>query len=278
VASGVTHRVRIFPDLAAANRDLADHLEERAREAVRDRGRFSLVVSGGSTPEGLYRLLARRPPASWPWSRTEVFFADERAVPPTDPSSNYRAANALLLSKVAIPTGHVYRIEGERRPLGDAAARYVHALDGQGREPGGRTRPRFDVVLLGLGEDAHTASLFPNSTALRARRRWVVPVDKASQPPYVPRLTLTVPALASSREVCFLVVGASKAKAVGRVFRAPPGGADDVPASRISSRGPVRWFLDRSAAAPLLLGEPVRTGRSRRPPSRSARPPKRATR
>jgi len=238
----VTRLVRVFRDLPTASAALADHLEERARVAVRARGRFTLVLSGGSTPTGLFRRLGRRRSRTIPWRRTEVFFSDERAVPPTDPMSNFGSAQRLLLAHVPIPSQHVHRIEGELRPVARAADRYERRLT---------RRVRFDVVLLGLGEDAHTASLFPNSPALRARRRRVVAVDEAGEPPFVPRLTLTVPALAASREICFLVAGESKATAVANVFRSPAAGSDAVPASRVRSVGPITWYLDRAAASRL---------------------------
>jgi 6-phosphogluconolactonase len=286
----VADRVHLYRDLSAASAALAAHVEERAWTAVRSRGRFTWVLSGGSTPRTLYRILARRPARSFPWRRTEVFFADERCVPPGDPQSNYGNAQAELLDQVPIPRAQVHRLEGEVRPMARAAASYARMLGVPPAGPPGRRRPRFDLVLLGLGEDGHTASLFPNSAALRARRRAVVSVARPGQPPFVPRLTLTLPTLGDSREVCFLVAGTSKARAVARVLRSSLGGTAAVPASLVRSYGPLEWYLDRAAAATLAKamappepplgradaalgrarrGRPVRGARSSRP-ARSA--------
>ena len=237
-------QARVFADLPGASRALASHLEARARDAVARRGRFCLVLSGGSTPLGLYRRLARQR-SGFPWRKTHVYFADERAVPATDPSSNFGAIDAALLSCVPLPKGNVHRIEGERRPLDAAARSYERLL----RDTVGvGSRPSFDLVLLGLGPDGHTASLFPGQPAVRARSRWVVPVPESGQPPWVSRVSLTVPALTRSREICFLVAGADKARAVSRTFRSR--GSDRLPASRLAG-APLTWYLDRSAAVGL---------------------------
>jgi len=246
----VARTVRVFPDLARATSSLALHLLRSAERAVRARGTFSWVVSGGSTPQPLYRLLATRYRSSFPWGGTEVFFADERCVPPGDARSNFGAVQESLFGEVAIARRQVHRLRGELRPASEAARRYARVLGPP--DPDGSV-PRFDVVLLGLGPDGHTASLFPGSPALRERRRAVVAVPRAGQPPFVPRLTLTLPALASSREVCFLVAGAEKADAVAGTFGSGTLGSDRFPASRVRSAGPVRWFLDRAAASETNL-------------------------
>jgi 6-phosphogluconolactonase len=247
----VNRRVRIFRDLRTATSTLADHVGESARAAVGARGRFLLVLSGGSTPEGLFRLLAGRGARGLPWRSTEVFFSDERCVPPHDPQSNYGQAESLLLSRVPVMPSRVHRLRGDLLPPQRAAEAYELLLARARLGAPGPSGGRFDLVLLGVGEDGHTASLFPGSPALRARRRKVRPVPEAGQPPYVPRLTLTLPALAASREICFLAAGASKARAVSHVFREPPRGTDAVPASRVRSEGPITWYLDRAAAAEL---------------------------
>lgn len=241
--SGVAPDLRVFPDLGRASRALADHLAERARAAVAARGRFRWVVSGGATPRPLYGWIARRYRRGWPWSRTEVYFGDERCVPPDDPASNGAMLHAALLDRVPIPPGQIHRIPAELRPTSRAAAYYAREIRASAIRPEDRTR--FDVVLLGIGPDGHTASLFPGDAATRARRRGVAAVARAPRPPRVPRVTLTLPAIASSREVCFLVAGADKAAALAEIL----GGRSRLPAARVRSRGPVRWFVDRAAAA-----------------------------
>lgn len=247
-------QLRVFPTLASETTALARHLAAQIRAGVRARGVFSLVLSGGSTPERLYRLLAARYRESVPWSSVEIFFGDERCVAPRNLESNYAMARVTLLSHLPIPRGRVHRMPGEVRPLARAAAQYASQI---GPLPtAAESRPaRFDLVLLGLGPDGHTASLFPDSAALRERRRPVVGVERSGQPPYVPRLTLTVPALCSAGEVCFLVAGEEKAAAVAATLRAPPAGDPHLPASLVRARGPTVWFLDRAAARDIPAPE-----------------------
>lgn len=263
---GVARSVRVFGDLGSAVPFLAGELANRATAAVRDRGVFAWVLAGGSTPQPLYLSLTSRSGKGVPWENTEVFFGDERCVPPSNPSSNFGAAWEAMLSKVPVPRSRIHRMRGELRPPAEAARRYSRRVGSIGGSP------RFDLVLLGLGPDGHTASLFPGSPALRATDRSVVAVARAGRPPYVPRITLTFPALASSREVWFLVGGEDKAEAVGNVLRASAAGDPHWPASMVRSHGRVRWFLDRAAAArlpPPSRGGPV--AESRVPPGRAPR-------
>ncbi len=236
---------RIFPDLEAASRAAADRVRARARAAVADHGRFDWVLAGGHTPANLYRRLASDRPGRFPWRATWVYFGDERAVGPRSTESNYAMARDQFLAAVPIPRSHILRIPGEVRPLDAAARQYERAVD---LAAGGRTSPRFDLVLLGMGPDGHTASLFPGAPALNERRRRVLGVARAGQPPYVPRITLTLPALADSSEVLFLVAGEDKAAAYAEVVRSYPRGTRARPASLVRSAGTVRWFVDRAAA------------------------------
>jgi 6-phosphogluconolactonase len=242
----VSADVRIFPDLERAGAALARHLVDRARNAAEDRGRFRWVISGGRTPVGLYARLAGPEGRRIPWAATEVYFADERCVPPDHPDSNFRSAWESFLSRVPIPRRQVHRMRGELRPASEAAARYARSL---GAADGGT--PRFDVVLLGIGPDGHTASLFPGGPALRESHRPVVAVRRSGQPPFVPRLTLTPPALSSAREVCFLVAGSDKADALSGTFRSRARGDPRFPASLVRPATPPVWFLDRAAARGL---------------------------
>jgi len=251
----VTPRVRVFPDLDRASAALARHLVERGLEARKARGRFRWVISGGRTPVGLFARLAGADGRRFPWSDTEVFFADERCVPPHHPDSNFRSAWESFLSRVPVRRSRVHRMRGELRPPSLAAARYARTLGA-----GAPSSPRFDLVLLGIGPDGHTASLFPGSPAVTEVRRPVVAVPRAGQPPYVPRLTLTPPALSSAREVCFLVAGADKSDAVTGIFRARPPGDPRFPASCVQPASPPVWFLDRAAAEGLPSGRALRSG------------------
>jgi 6-phosphogluconolactonase len=247
----VDRRVRTFPELAGASTALADELVRRAEDAVAERGRFRWVISGGRTPLPLFALLAGSRSKGFPWRETEVFFADERCVPPGDPNSNFGAAWSGFLSKVPVVRRRVHRMPGEVRPIAEAARRYARAV-GALPDLGTGAPPLFDVVLLGIGPDGHTASLFPGQRGVTERKRTVVAVPEAGQPPAVPRISLTPPALSSARNVWFLVAGDDKRAALRRIFRAEAAGDPAVPASMIRPPGPTEWFLD--AAAALGLG------------------------
>jgi 6-phosphogluconolactonase len=248
----VTGELRRVADAEAVAREGAQRIAAAAARAVAERGRFTIALSGGSTPRRLYELLAD--PAgpfreSVPWERVHVFFDDERHVPPDHPDSNYRMARMALLARV--PAGSVHRMRGERREARTAAEEYEAELGSFfGASPGIDLPPRLDLVLLGLGADGHTASLFPGSAALGEGSRWVVA-------PFVERLgvfriTLTLPVLNRAREVLFLVSGAAKAEALSRSL-APPPDAPFPPAALVRPEaGTLVWLADAAAApAPL---------------------------
>ena len=226
--------VETLTDPPALARRVADWLLELAQ--AKD-GRFALCLSGGSTPRILYALLAAPPYRdSFPWGRAHLFWGDERFVPPDDPQSNYRMVREALLSHVDIPPANVHPIPTEPLTPTDAAQRYEFLLRGFHRpDP---DAPLFDVTLLGLGADGHTASLFPGSAALSERTRWAVPAEGSQT-----RITLTYPALESSRRVAFLVDGAPKRDILARVLA----GDETLPAARLKPQGELRWFTDRAA-------------------------------
>ncbi len=238
--------VRVLPDLATLSAEAAGEVTRAAGEAVAARGAFAIALAGGSTPSALYALLAdpsREAFRRMPWSRTHVFFGDERHVPPDHPDSNYRMAHEALLSKVPVPPGQVHRIRAELEPA-QAAAEYEREL----RRFFG-SDPAFDLVLLGMGADGHTASLFPGTTALEERERWVAAswVQKLG----ANRITLTLPILGQARALVFLVAGADKAGALERVL-SPSSAGESLPASRVRPvRGRLLWLVDRAAAERL---------------------------
>jgi len=234
-------RVEIFRNLERQATGVADWL---VTLMVESHGDFRLVLSGGNTPRLLYEHLGRRPYRDRvPWPRLRIFWGDERFVPHNDPASNFGMALRAFLLDAPIPRAHVHPIPTDGEPA-DAARRYEALLREIRASDGAKpTRPLFDVVLLGLGADGHTASLFPEAPALEERERWVVAID--GQP--LPRISLTLPAIASSRHAIFLVAGADKqTAAMGAI-----GGDRTLPAARVKSEGEVVWFLDREAAAPL---------------------------
>ncbi len=215
----------------------------RAEGAINKHGRFAVVLAGGSTPKTTYEALARDYSDELDWGRVHVFFGDERTVPPDHEDSNYRMAHEALLSRV--PVGSVHRMRGELPPA-EAAAAYEEEL----REffgPDGV--PGFDLILLGLGEDGHTASLFPETSVLDVTDRWVVanPVLKLE----TTRLTLTIPVLNAAKAVTFLVAGENKAEALREILErdAAPRG---YPAKFVRPEdGDLMWMVDRAAANSL---------------------------
>lgn len=240
--------VTIVPNSNALAEAAARAIVDAAREAVGARGAFRIALAGGETPRTTYARLALAPfGGEMPWERTWVFFGDERAVPPDHKESNYGMAHQTLLSKVPIPRDQVFRIRAEVEDPEAAAVEYARTLAGVfGTRRGGI--PRFDLVLLGLGIDGHTASLFPGSPVLKEIFRMVAAVHAAAAT--VPqRLTLTLPVLNAAARVVFLVSGAEKAK----VVKAALGDPATLPAAMVRPpTGELLWIIDRAAAT--LLG------------------------
>jgi 6-phosphogluconolactonase len=202
----------------------------------------AICLAGGSTPLTLYRTLAERPWRDrFPWQRVHWFWSDERFVPSDDPRSNYRAARTALFDHVPVSAGNIHPI-ATSGTLAESAASYEEALKQfYGASQLSIDHPLFAVTLLGMGADGHTASIFPGSAVLAEQERWVAAIPDAQRES---RVTLTIPALASSGEIAFLVAGARKREILARVRR-----GDDVPASRIENAGRLHWFVDRAAAA-----------------------------
>lgn len=244
-------RVAVMDDVGALAREAAGEFERRAKEAIVARGRFAVALSGGSTPRRLYALLADPAApfrAAIPWDRVHLFWGDERHVPPEDPQSNYRMVREELISRVPIPAGNVHRIEAELPEAFEAAARYDAEL-ARFFALGSAEFPRFDLMLLGIGPEGHTASLFPGTTALQVR-------DKRVVENWVPklnafRITLTLPVFARAAAVLFLISGEDKAAILRMVFDAN-GPADALPCQLIRPEsGDLIWLADRAAAASL---------------------------
>lgn len=210
--------------------------------------RFSLVLSGGSTPNAVYQLLAQPPVrASLPWERIHLFWGDERYVPADHPESNFRMAREALIDHVPIPASNVHRINTDL-PADEAAAVYQQELHRFFTEQGSDI-PQFDLVLLGLGEDGHTASLFPNTAALEEAERWVVANDVPQLS--TTRLTLTFPVINQAKQVAFLVGGEAKAAMVAQVLGNQHEGAP-LPSQRVQpGSGQLIWLLDQGAASLL---------------------------
>jgi len=240
--------IRIYDTLSVAVRALADQIVQISERAIGTRGRFTIALSGGETPRILYRLLATEEYTSRiEFMSWHVFFGDERCVPPDNDESNYHMARQSFLDHVPIPVGNIHRMHGEIEP--DLAARAYEDLLRDFFTRRGETRPRFDLVLLGMGAEGHTASLFHGSPALAVEDRWVMA-------PYVEplgthRLTLTAKAINAAARIFFLVGGSAKAEALARAIR-PPASADEaLPVHAIHPDGELRWYVDQSAARRL---------------------------
>ena|SRR5579871_1073857 len=231
----------VAPDADALAQRAAERITARFRAA---RGRIAFCLTGGSSPERLYELLAGKPyRGSLPWDRIHIFLGDDRYVPYDDPLSNFGMARRLLLDHVPLPPGNIHPIPTGAGNVAEDALRYQTELRGfYGAQQLDPKRPLFDVVLMGVGDDGHTASLFPGRSELDETQRWVVGVPQAGMAPLVPRITLTFPALASTRDMLFLVNGRGKREIVARILS----GAD-LPAARARSQGDLVWLLDRDA-------------------------------
>lgn len=237
-------KVFVLDDPAAVAREAARQIVFAARVADDHARSFTLVLAGGSTPKAVYRILAEGTSGLLHWPSTHILFGDERCVPPDHADSNYRMAHESLLSKVPIHEQCVHRIEGERGP--DAGA---HAYDRTLRSVL-ETAPDhlLDVVLLGMGADGHTASLFPGRGFAGDGELLAVPAIAPPASPIKDRITLTPKAIACSRHVIYLVTGAEKRDMLARVLDAAKHGGDpSLPASMVTSAGQVVWLVDRAA-------------------------------
>jgi len=243
-----TFEVRRLTTPQELSQAAAEEVVTATTEAVQKRGQFTIALSGGSTPRNLYTLLAANAASSLPWAKMFFFWGDERHVPPTDPESNYRMAEETLLSKVPIPPANIFRVAAENPDAEVAAASYVQTLRKFFKVSVGVV-PRFDLILLGMGPDGHTASLFPGSAALQEKSRLVVAnwVEKLK----TSRITFTLPLLNAARCTAFLVSGTDKAAVLREVLEGKAAG-EKYPSKLVKpTDGNLIWFVDRAAASEL---------------------------
>jgi 6-phosphogluconolactonase len=240
-------QVAVFQDTDTLNQEAAQYIVRVAQQAIVTHGRFTFALSGGNTPKKVYGLLATEPYSGQiDWTRTEIFWSDERCVASDDPESNYRMAHEVLLSKVPIPAQQIHRMPADK-PDRDAAS-LAYAEDIQ-RTLGTNGVPNFDLIQLGMGPEGHTASLFPHQPSLHEEQRLIMPVIVSKPPP--PRLTFTPPLLKAASHILFLVTGADKADAVRAVLEGDDQ-PDEYPAQIVRTvRGEVIWMLDALAAEKL---------------------------
>jgi 6-phosphogluconolactonase len=237
--------VRVFPDKQEINRAAAAEFVARALEAVGRSGSFTVALAGGSTPKSVYTLLGDNPESQrLPWGKMQFFFGDERHVPPTHPDSNYRMAEESLFCKVPVNEDQLFRVKGENPDADQAAAEYERTLRDCFQLSDGQL-PRFDLILLGMGPDGHTASLFPGTQALRQTQRLVVAnwVEKFK----THRITFTAPVINNAACVIFMVSGEEKREALRAVLHgdAP---AEQFPAKLVHpTQGELIWLVDEAA-------------------------------
>jgi 6-phosphogluconolactonase len=234
-------RIDVSPDFEGLAHRVAQWITDLACATP---GNFAIALSGGSTPKRLYQLLAASPlREAMPWERVHLFWGDDRFVPWDDPNSNYGMARDAMIAHVPIPPNNVHGI-----PFSDSAAvaaqEYERALKSYyGGDTLDPTRPLFDVVLLGMGPDGHTASLFPGKPALEERHHWATEVPEPGLNPFIPRVTLTYPALDSAKSAAFVAAGADKMAMMRRVLA----GERELPSAHIGPVGELVWFVDRAA-------------------------------
>jgi 6-phosphogluconolactonase len=240
--------IRVFAAPQELFQAAAQQFVELANESIRNRGRFVVALSGGSTPKGLYALLAEKFASAVDWKKAFFVWGDERHVPPDHPESNFRMAHEAMLSKLPIPAENVFRVRAEEADANRAAEGYERTLK-QFFQLQPDEFPRCDLIHLGMGPDGHTASLFPGTQALREKTRWVVAnwVEKFQ----TFRITLTLPVLNNARYVTFFVTGAEKATPLREVLEGSAPG-EQFPSKLVAPvNGKVVWMVDRAAAEAL---------------------------
>ncbi len=236
--------IAIYPDIDTLSHDAAQHIVRIANESIATYGRFTMALSGGTTPRKTYGLLGSEPYSRQiNWTLVHIFWGDERSVPPESPDSNYRMAHEVFLSKIPVPTVQVHRMLANEPDRDAASQEYVEEMQ---RVFATDDIPSFDLIQLGMGPEGHTASLFPHQEALHEERRLVMPVSVPKPPP--DRLTFTPPLLNAARNILFLVTGSDKADALHAVLEGPYQ-PDEYPAQIVRPpNGEVVWMVDTAAA------------------------------
>lgn len=239
--------VAIYSDVDTLSQEAARYVVRVASESITTHGRFTLALAGGSTPKKLYGLLASEPYRDQiDWALTEIFWSDERSVPPDNEESNYHLAQEALLSKVPISAVQIHRMPADAEDREQASLTYIQEIQ---RVFGTNGIPSFDLIQLGMGPEGHTASLFPHQASLHEQSRLIMPVTVPKPPP--PRLTFTPPLLNAATHVLFLVAGQDKADALQAVLEGEYN-PDEYPAQIIRpTQGEVTWMLDPAAASKL---------------------------
>lgn len=249
--------IRTYPHPAALAESAAAEVVRLAAESIAERGRFIVSLSGGSTPRALYECLARDHGNAIDWARVRLFWGDERCVPPDHPMSNFRMAREALLDHVPLPPGNVHRLPAERTPAEAVAAGYEHEIASVMGAAASGPPPVLDLVLLGMGADGHTASLFPGDAAFAERERWVMPALAPESYDPRQRISFTLPLINNARRVMFVITGADKRETLRAVLRDPRGQGARFPAAHVRPVGHLTWMVDAAAAEQRPFGQDV---------------------
>ncbi|MGD8534917.1 MAG: 6-phosphogluconolactonase [Candidatus Aminicenantes bacterium] len=246
MGESVKPEIHAFDTLRDASRALAERIVETARAAVDERGQFSMALSGGRTPELLYNLLANEYSDMMGWNAIHLFWGDERYVPPDHPDSNFRMAHHAWISKVPIPPENIHCMQTEKETPEKAAESYERILIEFFKASEKMPDTTFDVMLLGIGIDGHTASLFPGSPALSEKGRWVVSAEAPASVFPKKRITLTLPVINNSREVFFLAFGEEKKNVIKAILEEAERARRAYPAAMVSARERLLWYVDKN--------------------------------
>jgi len=245
MGESVKPEVHSFKTLRDASLALAERIVETARVAIEEHRQYTMALSGGKTPELLYSLLASEFSERMGWNSIHLFWGDERFVPQDHPDSNFRMAYHAWISKVPIPRQNIHRIPTETETPDEAARSYEKTLKEFFNPPDNKSIPAFDAILLGVGTDGHTASLFPGSRVLGEKSRWVVSVEA---PPSVfpkKRITLTLPLINNSREVFFFAFGDEKKNVLSKIFEEPEKAKKVYPAAMVKAQERLLWYVEK---------------------------------
>ena len=244
--------VQVYPDLEALSRGAAELVMSRANTCVKEKGFFTFVLSGGATPKRLYTLLGGEYRDRMPWPSTHIFWGDERNVPKESFESNFHLAYNAMISKAPIPVENIHVVPTKPGDPESAAQAYEQVIKGffqtKSVDAG---RMSFDLVLLGLGSDGHTASLFPGDPVLGEKKRWVAAVHAPSAYKTRERITLTLPAINSADQAVFMVSGSGKKGVVKKILNGAGGEREKIPAAMIQPKKELKWLLDTTVAEKL---------------------------
>lgn len=245
MGEGIIRRARVYPDLDTLSRAASEECVRIATEAAGARGRCLIALSGGHTPKRAYQIWSTEYREKMPWAKAHFFWGDERFVGADDPNSNYRMARESLFKNAPVPPENIHPIPTNFSQADQAAQEYEKVLRTFIADSG----PSFDVMLLGLGVEGHTASLFPGSPALAEQKRWAVGVKAQAEPPV--RISLTFPVLRRARATYFLVAGADKAEIIATLRRDTDSETEKLPVAMLHPEGETIWFLDKAADGKL---------------------------